>query len=719
MSAVVMFMLLLLGCGGGGSSSPDPVVAPPPPPVPPIGPSIPVRNPNPNCLAPPSQQQGAISLVPAFSNLPSLNGLLGLFQPPGDSSQWFAMLRDGLVVRFDNSPSASATQLVLDITGKVSTFFEMGLTGFAFHPDYPTDNRFFVLYNDLSNNQRSTLSSFAVSNNVAANEQVLLTLEQPAGNHNGGNIAFGNDGMLYLAFGDGGADRNTSQNLNTLHGKMLRLDVSNPVAYSIPVDNPFNQGQGFCATGQGNGTCPEIYAYGFRNPWRWGFDRQSGDLWLADVGQSTLEEVDRVISGGNYGWPIMEGSQCFQSSSCNQNNLQLPIAEYGRSQGTSIAGGFVYRSMAVTALFGRYLFADTFAGTIWTLPGNASTGTEETELIAGSGLTIASFAQGNDGAVLVLNMNGSSGQGIYRFEAVGAGLNIPATLSATGCFDTANKTAVSGTENYAVNSELWSDGAAKLRVFALPDSTQISITTNDDFEFPVGSVLIKHFLNNDTYLETRLFMHHDLGWRGYSYEWRSDQSDADLLDVGKVINVNGFSHIIPSRGQCFTCHTDAAGVSLGLEVAQLNRDITFPNQATANHLSALVEQGFISDTLDPSVAVKLFSVEDGAATLADRARSYLHSNCSQCHRPGSGTDNMDFRFDTAFTNMGVCDQNPTSGNLGIINARRLAPGDSAASIIVARMARRGDDQMPPLATALVDDQAVQVVSDWIDSLTGC
>ena len=263
---------------------------------------------NSSCLPPAATggTPGDINIEASFADLPLLSAPLAMVQPQSDSSFWFVALRAGRVVTFDNNSSADSLTEVLDISSKVTTAFERGFTGLAIHPDYPQDNRIFALYNNADESGRSTISSFMVNTTTrvidANSEMELLTLDQPAGNHNGGDIAFGPDGFLYAVFGDGGADASTSQQLFNLHGSMIRIDVS-VQPYQIPLDNPFNNSQSLCSTGeraQGDSTsCPEIFAYGFRNPWRWSFDRQTGDIWLADVGEDTFEEVDRVALGGN------------------------------------------------------------------------------------------------------------------------------------------------------------------------------------------------------------------------------------------------------------------------------------------------------------------------------------------------------------------------------------------------------------------------------------
>ena len=255
---------------------------------------------------------------------------------------------------------------------------ERGLLGMAFHPDYPTNPRVYFFYtaNDPTLGLVDRVSEFRSLDGGTTldpgTELVLFNVDDPENNHNGGNLAFGPDGFLYIGIGDGGGGNDAhgsignGQLLTTLLGKMLRIDVSaSTVAqtYAIPASNPYAANPRCNVNGTGAANCPEIYAYGFRNPWRWSFDRDSGQLWLNDVGQSTLEEVDLVTLGGNYGWRCFEGTNPFNAT-CgpNRDSAIAPVAQYGREQGFSTTGGFVYRGSAIPALRGRYVFGDFGGG---------------------------------------------------------------------------------------------------------------------------------------------------------------------------------------------------------------------------------------------------------------------------------------------------------------------------------------------------------------------
>ena len=295
----------------------------------------------------------------------------------------------------------------LDVSARVISGGEMGLLSVAFHPRYASNGRFFVNYTANGGRLRTVIAEYRVSDdpNVAERaERVLLEIDQPYRNHNGGLNLFGPDGMLYIGMGDGGSGgdpHNNGQRLDTLLGKMLRLDVDGGTPYRVPPDNPFAGRAG--ARG-------EIWASGLRNPWRFSFERGSGRLFLADVGQNAWEEIDLIERGGNYGWRIMEGAHCFQpQTDCDRTGLVLPIAEYGREGGCSVTGGHVYRGSRIRALVGRYLFADYCSGRIWALT-EAGGGRWTMMTLLDSGLRVSSFGEDQDGQLYVVDHSGA----IYR-----------------------------------------------------------------------------------------------------------------------------------------------------------------------------------------------------------------------------------------------------------------------------------------------------------------
>jgi glucose/arabinose dehydrogenase len=391
------FALLVSACGG--SSGDGPSVAPPPPPPPP-----PAATPQ-------------VILQQVFANLtPAPASPVSLQQAPGDATRWFVVEQAGLIRAFANDSDATATLNFLDISARVISGGERGLLGMAFHPDFPNTPEVFVSYTgapDLTSYVVRFSSTDGGQTLDETSEEVILSVPQDFSNHNGGNIVFGPDGYLYIGFGDGGnggdpLDR--AQDNTNLLGTVVRIDVDGGSPYAIPSANPANPfaANATCPAGftLGGEACPEILAWGLRNPWRFSFDRQSGDLWAGDVGQNAWEEVDVITAGGDYGWDDREGAHCFEpATGCVTDSID-PITEYDRSLGASVTGGYVYRGTAVPDLVGWYVFGDFISGRLFGVPGDSATGTPP-EVFLESGLAIAAFGESVDGELFVVDYGGS------------------------------------------------------------------------------------------------------------------------------------------------------------------------------------------------------------------------------------------------------------------------------------------------------------------------
>jgi glucose/arabinose dehydrogenase len=301
----------------------------------------------------------------------------------------------------------------LDINTMVSTSSEQGLLSIALDPGFADNGRVFVSYTDTDGDSqivRYTVSESDANRLDFDSATTILRLDQPYQNHNGGNILFGPDGLLYIGFGDGGSQGdpdNRAQDPGILFAKILRIDVSgDQEPYGIPVDNPFVDDASFT---------PETFAWGFRNPWRFSFDRDTGDLWIGDVGQSTIEEIDLIpagTSGQNFGWSIMEGNECYDTEGCDDDGLTAPVGQYTHDYGCSVTGGFVYRGSIIPDLVGTYLFADYCTGYLWGLIANGDGSYSATDLLE-TGYSPSSFAQDASGELYLLDLSG----GIYRIVA--------------------------------------------------------------------------------------------------------------------------------------------------------------------------------------------------------------------------------------------------------------------------------------------------------------
>ncbi|HEY7754579.1 MAG TPA: PQQ-dependent sugar dehydrogenase [Steroidobacteraceae bacterium] len=742
-SRAIPIMILaasLSGCGGGaGGGGANP---PPPPPPPPPASGLDTRPNNQACVAPDrGTGTSTVSTPRSFPNL-TFSSPVALLQAPGSGARWFVVQQGGIIRAFDaTNPSVTVTSEFLNIAARVHFSGEAGLLGLAFHPDFPADARAFVNYTRNNGGQLQSVTSEFTSPDGGStlnpnSERILLVVNKSASNHNGGQLAFDGDGFLRIGLGDGGGandPENNAQNPMRLLGKMLRIDIDSQPGgqpYGIPADNPFAANNRCNANGSGAQNCPEILALGLRNPWRWSFDRQTGQQWVGDVGQGAREEIDVIVRGANYGWDVREGFVCTGGgTNCPSAGFTDPVADYGRSLGASITGGYVYRGAQTTELIGRYLFADFVTGMIASLAPATGGGYTITQHVPPGGtpqgapgpLSVASFGESVAGELFLLDY----GRGHIRqlvFTGGGTADNVPQLLSQTGCINTAAAGAppLLSLIPYRPNAPFWSDGAAKDRWIGLPNGANITVQGDGDWSPPNGTVLVKHFRLHDQLVETRLFMRHPDGvWAGYTFEWNGAQTEAMRVTGGKTVAIAGQDYVFPSEGQCLQCHTQAAGSSLGLETAQLNGAHLYPQTGrTANQITTLNAINALSPPVgsDPPAHA---DPADPARTLTDRARAYLHTNCANCHRPGGGTPvAIDLRHDTPLAQTGACDVAPGAGSLGIANARIIAPGDDMRSVLLARMNRRNDaDMMPPIASNVIDASGVQLIGSWIDSLS--
>lgn len=355
-----------------------------------------------------------IKVEVAFPNL-SFVRPVDLQHPADGSNRLFVVEQRGVISVFENDPKVATKTIFLDIQDRVNDLGnEEGLLGLAFHPDYASKGQLYVNYT-ASNPRRTVIARYTVSAtnpNIADknSELVILEIDQPFSNHNGGQIVFGPDGYLYIGMGDGGSAGDpfgNGQNLKTPLGAMLRIDVNTRVDdknYGIPPDNPFAKNS--------NGFREEIYAYGLRNPWRFSFDPATNWLWAADVGQNNYEEIDIIQSGRNYGWNVTEGLHCFKPRlDCDSKGLELPIWEYDHSLGASITGGFVYRGKNVPELRGAYIYTDFVSGRLWALRYDGRNPADNRELLK-TDLSIASFGIDPNHELYICAFDGK----IYRLK---------------------------------------------------------------------------------------------------------------------------------------------------------------------------------------------------------------------------------------------------------------------------------------------------------------
>jgi glucose/arabinose dehydrogenase len=349
---------------------------------------------------PPGDTTPQIAVSDAFPSL-SFSQPTALKQAPGDVSRWFVAEKSGVIRVFANNLGSSSSSVFLDISAVTASTGEGGLLGFAFHPDFPATPEVYVSYTRAG--LVSYLSRFTTDLSGQAldpaTEEVVLTVLQPASNHNGGDVHFGPDGLLYIGFGDGGGagdpDGNGQDDTN-LHGTIVRIDVDVAGDYDIPPSNPNAANPRCDSQGYGSAPCPEIFAWGLRNPWRFSFDAVTGKLWAGDVGQNNWEEIDVIELGDNYGWNVREGAHCYSPPSGCATTFRDPITEYDHSVGSSVTGGYVYRGTAIADLVGWYVFGDFGSGRIFAIPENSADGVVPDELLDTTH-GIVTFATGEDG----------------------------------------------------------------------------------------------------------------------------------------------------------------------------------------------------------------------------------------------------------------------------------------------------------------------------------
>jgi uncharacterized repeat protein (TIGR03806 family) len=682
----------------------------------------------------------------AYSKL-SFTEPLEIAPVPG-KNVWVIAERHGKIFSFDMDAEKAEKKLLLDVGRTVY--------GFALHPQFQKNGLIYVSNitdpDDKPEGSRVSRYEVNVEKMEADPKTEKLILTWPSGGHNGGCLRFGPDGYLYLSTGDGSGIADglqTGQNLTTILGKILRIDVDKTdegKAYAIPRDNPFANMKG--ARG-------ENYAYGIRQCWKISFDTKTGELWAGEVGQDLWESVYKIEKGGNYGWSVNEGSHPFRPErKKGPTPILSPIVEHNHTEFRSLTGGFIYHGAKNKDLQGAYIYGDFDTGRVWMLRYDAANKkVKEHQELAKSNLRIVAWGQDHDGEVYALDF--VSG-GIYTPKFVSTrpiGLGtFPRKLSETGLFkSTKDLTPEKGLIPYSVNSELWSDGATKERYIAIPGDAKIEYETVTypqpapgslpGWRFPNDTVLVKTFFletepGKKRRLETRLLHARIVGgteeygdqvWNGYTYIWNDEQTDAELADkagVDKVykIKTKGDDREqkwhFPSRAECNMCHTVTAKYALGVNTMQMNRDHDYGG-VVANQLATLEHIGLFDRKLPkpPEQLVKIVDYRDEKASLDDRARAYLHANCSHCHRKwGGGNAEFQLLANLPLKETGTVDVKPGQGTFELKDPRILVPGEPDRSMIHYRMTRLGLGRMPHIASNVVDEQAVKLVGEWIKQL---
>ncbi len=634
------------------------------------------------------------------------------------------------ILRIDDSDNATECKLLMEIDGRL-------VYGLEFHPDFETNGHIFLFSNGPTGKpeRKNRISKFTFLKNPLENEysidpaSELSVIEWRSMGHDGGELAFGNDGMLYISSGDGTSDSDTwysAQDLSNLNGGVLRIDVNSRDdgrAYSIPKDNPFLDIKG--ARG-------EIWAYGLRNPWRLWADHLTGQIWVGNNGQDLWETVHLIRRGENYGWSVYEGSHPFYiNRQRGPTPIVPPTIEHHHTEARSLTGGVVYRGDKLPELDGAYIYGDYATGKIWAARHNGTKLTFHTEL-ADTTLQIAGFANSPLGHLLVVDHGG----GLYRLvkrpsEATKANA-FPRSLSETGLFTSVSEHRPhSGVIPYSVNASSWNDGAIAERFLAIPNEETIATTPTRGWNFPNGSVIVQTLSIPATdrigsqRIETRLLHREQNEWLGYSYRWNDAQTDANLVaEEGEDVTLDwptddggteSRDWHIPSRAECMSCHSRAVNYVLGLSSPQMDRDCDY-GASVDNQVRTLTHIGLISNE-PPKKIDTLVDPYDSSEDLQLRAKSYLHANCSSCHvEAGGGNARMELEIHRPLDEMRILLARPQHATFGIQNAMLVSPGEPDRSVLLHRVSQRGVGQMPPLMTRAVDRQGVALIREWIKSL---
>lgn len=659
------------------------------------------------------------------------------------------------------------------------------LYGLALHPHYAENHLVYLCYTRGADIDDATrVSRFQMKRDATsglpvldvASEEVIFTWR--SGGHNGANLQFGPDDMLYISTGDAASPsppdpRNTGQDVSDLLSSILRIDVdhSDPgCAYAIPKDNPFVGQMVDSAEHKPKPARGEVWAYGLRNPWKMSFDRATGRLWCADVGWELWESVDLIERGGNYGWSSMEASQPVRADAPKPPTpIRPPVVAHSHDEAASITGGYVYHGKKFPELEGAYIYGDWATGKIWALWYDGKQVTRHEE-IADTHHKIVTFGQAPDGEIIYADYNDAAG--LYALERNSAEKTekFPTKLSETGLFVPKKHSWLEpekGVYTFGINEPMWADAGVVMNLhIALPGMggirTNVKTGAPKDgvtpvtytVEWPKDSVLVQTYsyykedlglnqpnpVQTSKFIETQILHYDGVDWNAYSYRWNEDDSDAELVPAaGEERTVHAGAAWkkqwrFHSRAECIRCHNSWTGYALAFQPLQLvgvprfnapprdpgarlldQTDIFQSLQLLDSHFLEQTNQRLV-DTRSPAINFEnSFFFQQSQL----RARSYLHANCSHCHRQNAGgAVNMMLNTELLLPQTRTVGVTPQQGGLGLRNPKLIDPGNPWNSVICVRMAKPGAGHMPLVGLHDVDVEGLRAIEDWIAQMDG-
>lgn len=628
----------------------------------------------------------------------------------------------------------------------------IALYSIAFHPKFAENRYAYVCYvSDGKGVQKTHISRFTIDQQeppqlLVDSEVEILTCD--GGGHNGCTLLFDKTGYLYISIGDltepSPPDRlDTGQDISDLYSSILRIDVDHLEAgrnYSIPKDNPFLKFKN---------ARPEVFAYGFRNPFRMSIDPVTDDLWVGDVGWEAWEMVYRVKSGGNYGWAIKEGPGDVKPQKPGPTPISPAEIALGHNEAASVTGGFVYRGQRHSAMHGKYIFGDWITRKFWAASFDAQRVTKLEEIAVGQVKPIC-FEVDADGELLVLDYSeGNQEGGIYRFVPNPAANEpvdkFPRKLSASGLFEnTPEHRPAPGVARYSINAAIWADGAQAEYLLAIPGEEKVEFYQtpqktfnwfNTTVALPIGTVLAKTYTIPVDYrrpeklrrIETQVVLKDAQGeLQYYTYRWNEQGTDAELVPAGgsseslvieEALGPRKLNWQFASRSQCRTCHTPWTGETVGFVEAQLRdprasrdafRQLALGGWSVVNQQPAPLSDEHYSALVDPY---------DATYPLDQRARSYLHTNCAHCHMNGGNASTVfETLYNKPLAQSKMLVSKPMRGDFGLKESQIIKPGSPTQSVLYYRLAKSGTGRMPHIGSQLTDGAGVRLVGQWIASL---